>query len=55
MRARVVTLALAAAVVAAGLFIGSPDLAGQAAPANKPAAAGGIPRMPDGKPDLQGT
>ena len=55
MRARVVTLALAAAVVAAGLFIGSPDLAGQAAPAKKPAAAGGIPRMPDGKPDLQGT
>jgi hypothetical protein len=57
MRARVVTLAAAVAVVAAGPFIASADISGQgAAPAKKPAAGTGtIPRMPDGKPDLQGT
>jgi len=56
MRARVITLSATAAAVAAGLFIASADISGQApAPAKKPAAAGGIPRMPDGKPDLQGT
>jgi hypothetical protein len=31
------------------------DVAGQAAPAARKPAAGGVPLMPDGKPDLQGT
>ena len=56
MRARVVTLVAGAAVVTAGLFIATADISGQAAPPPKrPVAAGAIPRMPDGKPDLQGT
>jgi hypothetical protein len=56
MRARVVSLVAGAAVVAAGFFVATAEIAGQAAaPAKKQAAAGGVPRMPDGKPDLQGT
>ncbi len=47
MRLTVLAVAVAAVSVA-------PDVAGQAAqPARRP-AAGGIPRMPDGHPDLQG-
>ena len=45
-----------AAVAIAIVSIAPMVVAGQpAAPAKKTAAAGGIPRMPDGKPDLQGT
>ena len=56
MRARVVTLVAGAAVVTGGLFIATADISGQAAaPVKRPAAASGIPRKSDGKPDLQGT
>ena len=43
----ILTVSVAAVSVA-------PDAAGQAVPAKKP-AAGGVPRTPDGHPDLQGT
>jgi hypothetical protein len=56
MRARVQTLAPALAIVIAAIVVAPVDLAGQAAaPVKKAAAAGGIPRMADGRPDLQGT
>jgi len=55
MRARVPTLVIAAAIAIAVVSIAPVDVAGQAAPVKKAAAAGGIPRMPDGRPDLQGT
>src|SRR5215212_4150176 len=52
MRARVLTLVLGLVVVSAAAV----NLGAQAAaPAKKPLAAGAVPRMPDGKPDLQGT
>ena len=50
MRARVLTLVSVIAIVS---FVPAP-VAGQAAPAAKKPAAG-VPRMPDGTPDLQGT
>jgi hypothetical protein len=53
MRGRYLTLAAVPLVVA--LFVSvAVQVAGQAPPAKKP-AAGGIPRMADGHPDLQGT
>jgi hypothetical protein len=56
MRAHVLTLGSALAIVLAVVSMAPVDLAGQAAaPAKTAVAAGGIPRMPDGKPDLQGT
>ena len=56
MRARVLTLVSVLAIVSGVVAIAPVNVAGQAgAPAKKAAAAGGIPRMPDGKPDLQGT
>jgi hypothetical protein len=55
MRARSLTLVSAALVIAAG-SLAPVNVAGQgAAPARKTPAAGSIPRMADGKPDLQGT
>jgi len=53
MRGRSLTFAVAAAV-AVFVAIATVRVAGQAAPAKKP-AAGGIPRLADGHPDLQGT
>jgi hypothetical protein len=51
MRARFLTL-LSLLVIASAAPL---QVAGQAARAAKKAPAGGVPRMPDGKPDLQGT
>ena len=43
-------------VAAAAVSVTPVDIAGQTAPAKKPAtAAGGVPRLRDGHPDLQGT
>ena len=53
MRGRSLTFA-AAAAVAVCVAVATVKVAGQAAPAKKP-AAGGIPRLADGRPDLQGT
>src|SRR5437899_11047526 len=53
MRERVLALAVLAVAVAA--VCGSREVAGQAGPSAKKPAAGGIPRTPDGHPDLQGT
>jgi len=56
MRARVLTLVSVVAIVFAFVSMAPVDVTGQAAaPVKKAVAAGGIPRMPDGKPDLQGT
>jgi hypothetical protein len=55
MRARVLTLVSVVAVVIAALSLALVDISGQVAPPAKTAAAAGVPRMPDGKPDLQGT
>ena len=56
MRDRFLTRIAVAAAVAAAVFVTHVDIAGQTAPAKKPvAAAGGVPRLPDGHPDLQGT
>src|SRR5438552_8072557 len=53
MRGRILMLLTVLAVGARAVSV-APDVAGQAAqPAKKP-ATGGIPRMPDGHPDLQG-
>jgi len=53
MRGRILMLLIVLAVGVRAVSV-APDVAGQAAqPAKKP-AAGGIPRMPDGHPDLQG-
>ena len=55
MRERILAPIAVLAVVIWAVCV-APDAAGQAGPpAKKPAAAGGIPRMPDGHPDLQGT
>jgi hypothetical protein len=56
MRERFLTLLAALAVVIAVVSVAPVDVAGQATagPAKKP-TAGGVPRMPDGHPDLQGT
>jgi hypothetical protein len=51
MRARFLTLVSVLVIASAA----PTQVAGQAAPAAKKALAGGIPRMADGKPDLQGT
>ena len=53
MRGRLVTCAFAAALAAALPMTGA-IVSGQTAPAKKP-LAGGIPRMADGHPNLQGT
>ena len=43
-------------VAAAAVSVTPVDIAGQTAPAKKPStAAGGVPRLRDGHPDLQGT
>jgi hypothetical protein len=56
MRARILMLVSVLATVIAVVSTAPVGAAGQAAaPVRKAAAAGGIPRMPDGKPDLQGT
>jgi hypothetical protein len=55
MRARVLTLVSVVAIVSWVVAIAPVNVAGQAAPVKRAAAAGAIPRMPDGKPDLQGT
>jgi hypothetical protein len=56
MRARLLTFVSAMATLVAIVSLAPTDVAGQAAaPVRKAAAPGGIPRMPDGKPDLQGT
>ena len=55
MRDRFLTrLAILAAVVTV-VSVAPVDVAGQAGAPSKKPAAGGIPRMPDGHPDLQGT
>jgi hypothetical protein len=56
MRERFLTLLTVLAVVIAVVSVAPVDVAGQATagPARKP-TAGGLPRMPDGHPDLQGT
>ena len=54
--ARLLTFVSAMATLVAIASMAPADVAGQAAaPARKAAAPGAIPRMPDGKPDLQGT
>jgi hypothetical protein len=56
MRARVLTLVSLQAIAIAVASMAPVPVAGQAAtPVKKVPAAGGVPRMPDGKPDLQGT
>jgi hypothetical protein len=56
MRARVLTLGSALAIAIAVVSMSPVAVAGQAAaPAKSAVAAGGVPRTPDGKPDLQGT
>src|SRR6476646_4236452 len=46
----------AAAALAAALVVTCADISGQTAPARKPVTAvGGVPRLADGHPDLQGT
>jgi hypothetical protein len=56
MRARLLTLVSALATLVAIVSLSPVDVAGQAAaPARKAPVSGGMPRMPDGKPDLQGT
>jgi hypothetical protein len=59
MHARFLTLISMTAIVFAVVSAAPADVAGQAAApalgAKAPAARGAIPRMPDGKPDLQGT
>jgi hypothetical protein len=56
MRDRLLTWLGVLAVVVAVVSVAPVDVAGQAgAPAKRPAAPGGIPRTPDGHPDLQGT
>src|SRR6266850_8190810 len=54
MRERMVNRLAVLAVVGAAVCV-APNVAGQAGPNAKQPAAGGIPRMPDGHPDLQGT
>src|SRR5437016_5048390 len=48
-------LALAVLAVGVAAALAAPDVAGQTGPPARKPAAGGIPRMPDGHPDLQGT
>jgi hypothetical protein len=57
MRDRILTLAGVLAVVIATVSVTHVDIAGQAAaPARRPApTGGGVPRLADGHPDLQGT
>ena len=56
MRDRFLTRVAVAAIAAAAVSVTHVDIAGQTAPVKKPVtAAGGVPRMPDGHPDLQGT
>jgi hypothetical protein len=55
MRDRFLTRIAMAAAVSATVFVTHVDIAGQTAPVKKPAAAGGVPRVQDGHPDLQGT
>jgi hypothetical protein len=56
MRDRFLTLGAVAAVMVAAVSVTHVDIAGQTAPARKPATtAGGAPRLSDGHPDLQGT
>ena len=56
MRDRFLTRVAVLVVVAAAVFVTPVDIAGQTAPAKKPVtAAGGVPRLADGHPDLQGT
>jgi hypothetical protein len=56
MRNRFMTRVAIAAIVVAAVSVTRADIAGQTAPAKKPATpAGGVPRTADGHPDLQGT
>ena len=56
MRDRFLTRVAVVAIAAAAVSVTHVDIAGQTAPAKKPVTvAGGVPRMPDGHPDLQGT
>ena len=56
MRDRFLTRVAVVAIAAAAVSVTHVDIAGQTAPVKKPVtAAGGVPRMPDGHPDLQGT
>ncbi len=56
MRARTLTHFALAASVAAAAFVTDVDIAGQTTTSRKPVAtAGGVPRLHDGHPDLQGT
>jgi len=56
MRDRIPTRAAFLMAIAAALSVTHVDIAGQPAAAKKPVtAAGGIARLPDGHPDLQGT
>jgi hypothetical protein len=55
MREQVLTRAAVLAIVAATAFVTRVDIVGQTAPAKKAAtASGGVPRLADGHPDLQG-
>ena len=57
MRDQSLTRVAVVVVVAAAVYVTPVDISGQTAPAKKPvvAAAGGVPRLADGHPDLQGT
>src|SRR5580765_5861640 len=56
MRDQVLTRVAVLVVVAAAVYVTPVDISGQTAPAKKPVtSAGGVPRLADGHPDLQGT
>src|SRR4029079_14184990 len=56
MRDRFLTRVAVVAIAAAAVSVTHVDIAGQTAPEKKPVtAAGGVPRLADGHPDLQGT